>query len=175
MGLFPTVSTPPLQLNCSSTLLLRTTSVWVFWFTTVVLSLITHKTEVFFQPCPTLFHNLQQNLTKLHLWHNIDPDLYQMLWQGICSICFNTTLPEPQTTYPEALCHLFQEQKTIGWDQVYYGRIAVSWAHHINYTSKWKRQWHNLLLPGNNLCLAVHPCNMDPPQPKPSFQNTNKY
>jgi len=87
------------------------------------------------QPRPTLFCNLQQNLTKLHLQHNIDPDLYQMLWQGICSICFNTTLPEPHETYPERLCPLFQDQTTIGWDQLYYGRIAVLWAHHINYTS----------------------------------------
>jgi len=94
-----------------------------------------HFLECQHQPCPTLFCNLQQNLTKLHLQHNIDPDLYQMLWQGICSICFNTPLPKLQATYPEALCHLFHEKKTIGWDQLYYGCIAMSWAQHINYTS----------------------------------------
>jgi len=56
---------------------------------------------------------------------------------GRVSVPYASThpLPKLQATYPEALCHLFHEKKTIGWDQLYYGRIAVSWAQHINYTS----------------------------------------
>jgi len=94
-----------------------------------------HFLECHHQPRPNLFRTLQQNLTKLHLRYNIDPDLYQMLWQGLCSIRFNSPLPEPQGIYPEALHQLYYDQKSIGWDQLYYGCLAVSWAHQINYNS----------------------------------------
>jgi len=62
--------------------------------------------------------------------------MYQMLWQGLSSIHFNTSLPEPQEIYLMALHQLFYDQQTIGWDQIYFGQIVVAWAHHINYTSK---------------------------------------
>jgi len=94
-----------------------------------------HFLECQHQPRPNLFRLLQKNLTALHVRHNIEPEMYQLLWQGLCSIRFNTPLPDPQDNYPQALEQLYHDQKAIGWDQLYYGQIAVTWAHHLNYTS----------------------------------------
>jgi len=134
-----------------------------------------HFLECQHQPCPTLFCNLQQNLTKLHLQHNIDPDLYQMLWQGICSICFNTPPSQTASNLPRGIV------SPVSWKKDHrVGPIILRLHCHVlgpthQLHQQWKHQWHNLLLPGNDLHLAIHPSNLDPLQPKPSFQNAKKH
>jgi len=68
-----------------------------------------HFLECKHPPRPNLFHLLQKNSTALHTRYKIDPEMYQMLWQGLSSICFNTSLPEPQEIYPMTLHQLFYD------------------------------------------------------------------
>ncbi len=86
----------------------------------------------------TRFQKLQRDLTALHAQYNLDPHMFQLLWQGLQAIRQDTTIDDQYETYPEPLRKLFQAQKNIGWDQLYYGRISIQWAHHVTIDSQYK-------------------------------------
>jgi len=86
----------------------------------------------------TLFNQLHRDLQKLHKKYNIDPHLFQLLWQGLLSIWMDTNIDDQYADYPTPFQTMFQRQHRIGWEQLYYGRIAVSWAHHIDSTTHGK-------------------------------------
>jgi len=77
----------------------------------------------------------QQQLKSLHYDNNIDPHLFQLLWQGIHSVHTQTVLDEQYVTYPESIKPLFDDQCQIGWDQLFYGRFAMSWAYYVDHHS----------------------------------------
>jgi len=41
-------------------------------------------------------------------------------------------------TYPEAFQSLFHDQSCLGWDQLYYGRIASSWSYYVDHHSQYR-------------------------------------
>ncbi len=86
----------------------------------------------------TLFNQLHRDLQQLHNKHKIDPHLFQLLWQGLLSIRTSTDINNQLADYPPSFRPLFEWQHEIGWEQLYYGRIAVTWAHYIDSTTKGK-------------------------------------
>jgi len=86
----------------------------------------------------SLFNQLHHDLQQLHNKHKIDPHLFQLLWQGLLSISTSTDINEQFADYPPQYQPLFDRQRNISWEQLYYGRIAVSWAHYIDSTTKGK-------------------------------------
>jgi len=62
--------------------------------------------------------------------------LFQLLWEGLRSIRFSVSIDEQQMFYPPSYQDLFDKQKQLGWDQLFYGHIAVSWAEKITADSK---------------------------------------
>jgi len=84
------------------------------------------------------YRKLQADLLALHTLNHIDPHLFQLLWQGLQAIRTDTPIDEQYDAYPEELKPLFRAQQDIGWDQLYYGRIASTWAQQITTNSQYK-------------------------------------
>jgi len=70
---------------------------------------------------------LQSNLAKLHQKHDMDPNLHQILWQGITSLILQHELPNPEDQYPQPYQRLFQAQQALGWIQILHGRYTHEW------------------------------------------------
>ncbi len=85
-----------------------------------------------------LFNQLHRDLQKIHTQYGIDPYLFQLLWQGLLLIRMDTDINDQLPDYPMPYRILFERQREIGWEQLYYGRIAVSWAHYIESTTHGK-------------------------------------
>ncbi len=85
-----------------------------------------------------LFNKLHRDLQALHQRYHIDPYMFQLLWQGLLSIRMDTDINDQLPDYPTQYTILFERQCAIGWEQIYYGRIAVSWAHYIDSTTQGK-------------------------------------
>ncbi len=75
------------------------------------------------------FAKLHSQIQDPHQQNQIDPYLNQLLWQGMTSINTMQPLLEPETFYPTEYVTLFQQQATIGWEQIFAGRIAHSWVY----------------------------------------------
>jgi len=82
-----------------------------------------------------LFNQLHRNLQALHNQYHIDPYLFQVLWQGLLSIRMDIDISGQLSDYPTQYQTLYERQREIGWEQLYYRCIAVSWAHYINTTT----------------------------------------
>jgi len=101
-----------------------------------------HKEDFWhFLECPspvrtTAFNKLRSSLLKLHQKYSVDIHLFQLLWEGLLSIRFSLSIDEQCLVYPVSLQNLFHKQQSIGWDQLFYGHIAVSWADKITADSK---------------------------------------
>jgi len=112
-----------------------------------------HKDNWHFLKCmaptwQTHFNQLHRDLQQLHNKHKIDPHLFQLLCQGLLSIQMTTDINEQLADYPPQYQALFKRQKEIGWEQLYYGCIAVSWVHYIDSTTKGKQaEWSSTLEP----------------------------
>ena len=83
-----------------------------------------------------LFIQLQHKLAKLHTNSKIEPHMFQLLWQGLQSVHSQQSIEDQVTTYPAIFQPMFNNQRTIGWDQLYYGRIASSWAYYLDHSSQ---------------------------------------
>ncbi len=70
---------------------------------------------------------LQTNLVKLHQKHNMDPNLYQILWQGITSVILQHDLPNPEDQYLQPYRCLLQAQQELGWIQLLHGCYMHEW------------------------------------------------
>ncbi len=84
------------------------------------------------------YRKLQNDLSSLHSQNQLDPHLFQLLWQGLQAIRTDTTINEQCDSYPEEFKLLFQAQQSIGWDQLYYGRISSKWAQYITTSSQYR-------------------------------------
>jgi len=84
------------------------------------------------------FRNLQADLNALHRQSNVDPHLFQLLWQGLLTIRTDTPIDDQYNTYPDLIKPLFQSQANIGWEQLYYGCISTLWAQHLTASSNYK-------------------------------------
>jgi len=116
-----------------------------------------------------LFNQLHHDLQTLHTTYQIDPHLFQLLWQGLLSIRMDTDISDQLPDYPAQYSTLFERQREIGWEQLYYGRISVSWAYHIDsathgktsgtifYSRAIKRIWQYLLSVWTTRNNALHP------------------
>jgi len=105
-------------------------------------SCIGHKEKFWhFLECPhptqvAEFNQLRLCLQSLHQKYLVDLHLFQLLWEGLLSIRYSISIEEQLKIYPHAYQDLFIKQKSIGWDQLFYGHIAVSWADKITMDSK---------------------------------------
>jgi len=116
-----------------------------------------------------LFNQLHRDLQQLHTANDMDPYLFQLLWQGLLSIRMTTDINDQLQDYPTQYKTLFERQKDIGWEHLYYGRIAVTWAHFIDYTTNGKTSstifysrvikiiWQYLLSVWTTRNSALHP------------------
>jgi len=84
------------------------------------------------------YRKLQAELNALHTRHNVDPHLFQLLWQGLQSIRGDTPIDDQLDSYPSIYQPLFHAQAKIRWDQLYYGRISTLWAHCLTTSSQYK-------------------------------------
>ncbi len=84
------------------------------------------------------YRKLHTDLNALHTQHHIDPHLFQLLWQGLQAIRTDTTIDEQYISYPDDIKPLFYAQRSIGWDQLYHGRISSTWAHQVTINSQYK-------------------------------------
>jgi len=100
---------------------------------------IWHFLECPHPECAARFQQLHAAVTQLHGKHKVDPHMCQLYWQGLQSIQLDSPIEEQIKAYPPQFQALFMAQRAIGWDQLYYGRISVQWAHQItidsNYTT----------------------------------------
>jgi len=101
-----------------------------------------HKEDFWhFLECPspartTAFNKLCSSLLKLHQKYSVDIHLFQLLWERLLSIRFSLSIDEQCLVYPVSFQNLFHKQQSIGWDQLFYRQIAVSWADKITADSK---------------------------------------
>ncbi len=79
-----------------------------------------------------------RDLIALHTQHHIDPNLSQLLRQGLTAIRHDRPIDEQRDDYPGTIQELFQAQQGIGWDQLYYGRISSQWAHYVTANSQYQ-------------------------------------
>jgi len=74
-----------------------------------------------------LWQKLKAQLSAVHIKHNLDPHLFQMLWLGM------QTLDQPTDhtidLYPPEYHPIFQSQSQIRWKQIYYGWFSKEWTH----------------------------------------------
>jgi len=70
---------------------------------------------------------LQQQLQTLHQKHAADPNLYQVLWQGLTSTLLQHDLPNPHEHYPPQYIKIFEAQQRIGWIHMLQGRFSKLW------------------------------------------------
>ncbi len=84
------------------------------------------------------YRKLHNDLNALHTQHHIDPHLFQLLWQGLQAIRTDTTIDEQSISYPDDIKPLFYAQQSIGWDQLYHGRISSTWAYQVTTNSQYK-------------------------------------
>ncbi len=52
-----------------------------------------------------LFNQLHRGLQQLHIKYNIDPYLFQLLWQGLLSIQMSTEINQQLANYPHNTNH----------------------------------------------------------------------
>ncbi len=64
---------------------------------------------------------LQQQLQSLHHKHAANPNLYQLLWQGLTSTLMQHELPNPHDHYTSQYVAIFEAQQDIGWLQLMQG------------------------------------------------------
>ncbi len=70
----------------------------------------------------------------MHMKLNIDMEIYYLLQAGLQGARTDTPIPEATEHFPN-LTELHHRQSRIGWEQLLYGRISVSWAHYLDATS----------------------------------------
>jgi len=81
-----------------------------------------------------LYQALLKDLKQMHVQLNLDMDLYYLLQARLHSTKTNTLIPDATTHFPE-LIDQHNHQSRLGWEQLFYGQISISWAHHIDQTS----------------------------------------
>jgi len=81
-----------------------------------------------------LYQSLIKDLQTMHMKQNLDMELYYLLQASLHGIHTGNPIPEAEEHFPN-LKELHLQQSRIGWDQLFYGRISITWAHHIDHIS----------------------------------------
>jgi len=71
----------------------------------------------------------------MHETANLDPHMLQLLWQGLNSIHSQYQIDDQYDAYPAVFQQMFLDQQRIGWEQLFYSRIANSWSFFIDHHS----------------------------------------
>jgi len=82
-----------------------------------------------------LLQPLQLQLQKLHQKHNVPPQLYQLLWQGLMSVLLTHDLENSEEQYQGIHLQIYQEQEWMGWIQLLYGWFTKVWVQAIEATT----------------------------------------
>jgi len=78
--------------------------------------------------CKPAIHKLQQQLQTLHQKHAANPNLYQLLWQGLTVTILQHKLPNPHDHYPPQYIQIFEAQQRIGWIHLLQGCLTMLWV-----------------------------------------------
>jgi len=81
-----------------------------------------------------MHQSLLKDLWMMHMKLNVDMELFYLLQAGLHGIRLDTPIPDATDHFPN-LTEQHHQWSCIGWDQFFYGRISVTWAHHINQIS----------------------------------------
>jgi len=79
--------------------------------------------------CKLAIAKLQQQLQTLHHKHAADPNLYQVLWQGLTLMLLQHNLPNPHEHYSPQYIQIFDAQQSIRWIYALLGCFATPWIH----------------------------------------------
>jgi len=83
------------------------------------------------------YRQLQTALQQLHKDRGVDPHMLQLLWQGINSVHQQYQIDDQYVTYPASFQPLYLDQQRLGWEQLFYGRIASSWSYHVDHSTNY--------------------------------------
>jgi len=64
--------------------------------------------------------------------------MMQLLWQGIDSVHNQHPIDNQHDGYPTNFQWMYDDQWNIGWEQLFYGRIATSWAYFVDHSTQYK-------------------------------------
>jgi len=81
-----------------------------------------------------LYQRLLKDLQQIHVKQNVDGSLFYLLQAGLHAIHKQTAVPDVEH-FPD-LTELHTWQSRIGWEQLYYSRISVTWAYYIDEQSQ---------------------------------------
>jgi len=74
---------------------------------------------------------LQLQIQKLHQKHDVHPQLYQLLWQGLMSTLLVHELSQPEEQYQGIYLQIHKWPECIGWEQLLYGWFDNLWIQAI--------------------------------------------
>jgi len=78
------------------------------------------------------FEKLKRQLMAIALKHALHPSILTCFWLGLATTRNDTTYPDVSEELPRKLQATICHQQRLGWDQLYYGRIAKQWARAID-------------------------------------------
>jgi len=78
-----------------------------------------------------LLQPLQPQIQKLHQKHDVHPQLYQLLWQGLMSTLLAHELTQLEEQYQGIYLQIHKWQECIGWVQLLYGLFDNLWIQAI--------------------------------------------
>jgi len=67
----------------------------------------------------------------LHIWHALDPHLFQMWWLGM--ITLENPTDHTIDLYPQELHPIYHSQSQLRWKQLFYEQITKEWTHYISF------------------------------------------
>ncbi len=97
--------------------------------------------------------------------------MLQLLWQGINAVHKQYPIDDQFETYPTEFQPLFDAQRRLGWEQLFYGRLPQSWSHYVDHSSNYKTNgtifyaqlivhiWQYILSVWTIRNAALHPAN----------------
>jgi len=96
-----------------------------------------HETPQHFLMCThapheELFCNLKSSLTHKTQELRLHPSIFTTWWLGLVSTWTGMEYPDILQDVPHQLRTPLQQQTSLGWEQLFYGRISMAWAQAIN-------------------------------------------
>jgi len=82
--------------------------------------------------CRNHFEKLKRQLMAITVKYALHPSILTCFWLGLVTTHNATQYPEVIEELPRELCSTVCYQQRLGWDQLYYGRIARQWARAID-------------------------------------------
>jgi len=87
-----------------------------------------HFLECDHQDRRRLFETMRLQLAAISAKYQLHPSVLTTFWLGMLSIRNATPYPDIAQNLPPELWITMTQQSRLGWDQLYYGRFAKSWA-----------------------------------------------